>query len=41
LGDVLIAAVALENDAELWTRAHHFPMIQTVLPALKLFQEPP
>lgn len=39
--DVAIATVAMENDAELWTRDAQFRMIQGVLPALKLFQEPP
>ena len=37
----VIATVAIVNDIELWTRDKHFALIQTVLPALKLFQEPP
>ncbi len=37
--DVVIAAVAIAN--ELWTRDAQFGMIQTVLPQLRLFQEPP
>ena len=39
--DALIATVAIENDLELWQHDHHFPAIQSVIPALKLFQEPP
>lgn len=39
--DVVIATVAIENDIELWTRDTQFQLIQTVLPALKLFVEPP
>lgn len=39
--DTAIATVAIENDIELWTRDVHFTMIQNVLPALKLFVEPP
>lgn len=38
---VLIATVALENGIELWTRDNQFELIRNVLPALKLFQEPP
>ncbi len=39
--DVAIATVAIENNAELWTRDAQFQFIQTVLAQLKLFQEPP
>jgi predicted nucleic acid-binding protein len=39
--DVVIATVAIENDIELWTRDAQFPMVQRVLPRLRLFQEPP
>jgi predicted nucleic acid-binding protein len=39
--DVVIATVAINNDIELWTRDKQFQLIQTVLPQLKLFQEPP
>ncbi|HVC95298.1 MAG TPA: PIN domain-containing protein [Pirellulales bacterium] len=39
--DVVIATVAIENDIELWTHDAQFQMIQNVLPALKLFVEPP
>jgi len=39
--DAAIATVAIENDIELWTRDSQFKLIQTVLPKLKLFQEPP
>lgn len=39
--DVIIATVAIENDVELWARDNQFKLIQTVLPRLRLFQEPP
>ena len=39
--DVVVAALAMEYDVELWTRDAQFRLIQNVLPALKLFQEPP
>lgn len=39
--DVVIATVAIVNDVELWTRDKQFSLIQSALPALKLFQEPP
>jgi predicted nucleic acid-binding protein len=39
--DVVIATVAIENNIELWTRDAQFQLIQSALPALKLFQEPP
>jgi predicted nucleic acid-binding protein len=39
--DVVIATVAIAHDIELWARDQHFPMVQTVLPALRLFVEPP
>jgi predicted nucleic acid-binding protein len=39
--DVVIAAVAIAHDVELWTRDAQFVLIQRVLPQLKLFQEPP
>jgi predicted nucleic acid-binding protein len=38
--DVIIAAVAIENDLELWTRDQQFTLIQPVLHQLRLFQEP-
>ena len=41
LSDVVIASVAISLDLELWARDQHFPMIQSVLPALRLFPEPP
>ena len=37
----LIATVAIEINIELWTYDSHFQMIQSVLPQLRLFQEPP
>ena len=39
--DAVIATVALANDLELWHHDRHFEDIQTVIPRLKLFQEPP
>jgi predicted nucleic acid-binding protein len=39
--DVVIAVLAIDHDIELWTRDAQFHSIQSVLPALKLFQEPP
>jgi predicted nucleic acid-binding protein len=39
--DRVVAAVAIANGVELWTRDRHFMLVQRVLPALKLFQEPP
>ena len=39
--DILIATLAIDLDLELWQNDRHFPLIQSVLPRLKLFQEPP
>lgn len=39
--DLTMASVAIANDVELWTRDAHFGHIQRILPALRLFQEPP
>jgi predicted nucleic acid-binding protein len=39
--DAIIATVGIENDFEVWSRDPHFPLMQTVLPRLKLFREPP
>ena len=39
--DVFLATVGIVNDLEVWARDKQFPLIQTVLPALKLFVEPP
>jgi predicted nucleic acid-binding protein len=41
MSDALIATLGIANDLEVWARDPHFPMIQTVLPALRLFAEPP
>jgi predicted nucleic acid-binding protein len=38
--DALIATVATESHVALWHHDQHFPLIQKVLPHLKLFQEP-
>jgi predicted nucleic acid-binding protein len=39
--DTIIATVAIANGLELWTYDAHFVRIAAVLPALRLFQEPP
>ena len=39
--DAIVVSVAMANGIELWARDQHFPLIQRLLPALKLFQEPP
>jgi predicted nucleic acid-binding protein len=39
--DAVIATLGIENDLEVWARDPHFAKMQKVLPALKLFQEPP
>ena len=39
--DAVIASVAIANGIELWTRDRHFTLVQQLLPALKLFPEPP
>ena len=41
LPDAVIATLALEHNLEVWTYDAHFAMMQSVLPALRLFQEPP
>ncbi|MEX0775006.1 MAG: PIN domain-containing protein [Phycisphaeraceae bacterium] len=38
--DVLLATVAIEHDAELWSHDSHFRVIQGVLPQLRLFVGP-
>jgi predicted nucleic acid-binding protein len=39
--DALIATLAIRADMELWTYDNHFRVIQSVLPLLRLFSEPP
>jgi predicted nucleic acid-binding protein len=39
--DGVIVTLAIAADLEVWTRDTHFPLIQTALPALRLFVEPP
>lgn len=39
--DVVIATLGIALDIEVWSRDRHFPSMQRILPALKLFQEPP
>jgi predicted nucleic acid-binding protein len=41
LSDTIIATVALTHELELWTYDSHFTLMQRLLPALKLFEEPP
>ena len=41
LTDTVVASLALALDVELWAYDAHFTLIHGVLPALKLFQEPP
>jgi predicted nucleic acid-binding protein len=38
--DALIATVAVENDLSLWARDAHYPRIQAIVTALRLFPEP-
>ena len=39
--DAVMSSLAISLDIELWSRDRHFPLIQQVVPAMKLFQEPP
>jgi predicted nucleic acid-binding protein len=39
--DAVIITVGIVNDFEVWARDQHFSDVQRVLPALRLFQEPP
>jgi predicted nucleic acid-binding protein len=39
--DALVATIAIANDFEVWAPDPHFPIMQKILPHLKLFQEPP
>lgn len=39
--DVVVVTIGIENNLEVWARDAHFRKMQTILPALKLFQEPP
>jgi predicted nucleic acid-binding protein len=41
LPDVVIATLGMDLNIEVWSRDPHFPTMQKVLTALKLFQEPP
>ena len=40
LADMVIAALAMENDLEAWSSDPHFTAIQRFLPKLKLYQPP-
>ena len=39
--DVIVAALAMDLGAELWTYDAHFALVQPHLTGLRLFQEPP
>jgi predicted nucleic acid-binding protein len=39
--DIAIATLGIHEGIEVWARDRHFADIQRVLPALKLYQEPP
>lgn len=39
--DALIATLAIRSGTELWTYDNHFRLMQSSLPALRLFAEPP
>ncbi len=39
--DAVIATVGIEKDVEVWARDPHYSTMQTILPRLKLYQEPP
>lgn len=39
--DAILVTVAISNRYEFWTRDAHFALVQPILPALKLFVEPP
>jgi predicted nucleic acid-binding protein len=39
--DVVIATVAITSGIELWTRDQHFGLVRSLVPALRLFAEPP
>jgi predicted nucleic acid-binding protein len=41
LADAVIATLAIHLDVELWARDKHFPLIQSVIPSLRLFLETP
>jgi predicted nucleic acid-binding protein len=41
LPDVTIATLGMMLDIEVWSRDRHFPAMQSVLTALKLYQERP
>jgi predicted nucleic acid-binding protein len=39
--DAVLATLAIDNDIEVWARDPHFAAMQTALPRLRLFKEPP
>jgi predicted nucleic acid-binding protein len=41
LADVIIAALSIHLNVELWSRDQHHVAMQSVVPSLRLFQEPP
>lgn len=40
ISDALIATLAIQNDLELWENDHHYPLMQRVMPGLRLFRPP-
>jgi len=41
LADAVLTTIALAINEEVWARDIHFPKVQQVLPALKLYRESP
>ncbi len=39
--DVVLAGLGIHLNVEVWSRDGHFPLMQAVLPGLRLFQELP
>jgi predicted nucleic acid-binding protein len=41
LSDAVVATLGIESNLEVWARDAHFPAMRKILPALRLYQEPP
>jgi predicted nucleic acid-binding protein len=41
LADAAVATLGIHMNVEVWARDQHFQHMQTVLPGLQLFREPP
>lgn len=39
--DAVLATIAIDGQMEVWAHDPHFPLMQTFLPKLQLYQEPP